>query len=74
MSRVDDILNRIEALEKELRDELRTIEPRIFLAEATGHVALWKRRSAANVPCATTSGCKNKRSAVRLPCIKQREA
>jgi hypothetical protein len=29
MSRVDDILNRIEALEKELRDELRTIEPRL---------------------------------------------
>ncbi len=29
MSRVDDILNRIDALEKELRDELRTIEPRL---------------------------------------------
>lgn len=29
MSRVDDILNKIEALEKELRDELRTIEPRL---------------------------------------------
>ncbi|OGR35965.1 MAG: hypothetical protein A2051_12545 [Desulfovibrionales bacterium GWA2_65_9] len=29
MSRVDDILNRIDALEKELREELRTIEPRL---------------------------------------------